>query len=152
MRPFISSGALKVMGYEEKSYYRRIETIRGYFNFNMDLLKPSVRQELFGANPVYTKTRDSVPTIYRGNARVTNSLIADGCVIDGEVENCVLFRGVSVAKGAKLKNCVIMQDGYIEDDVELENVIFDKDVTIRSHGRLIGEKQYPIVIGKNITL
>lgn len=152
LRPFINSGALKIMAYEEKSYYRRIETIRGYFNFNMDLLKPGVRSELFGENPVYTKTRDSIPTIYRGNAKVTNSLIADGCVIDGEVENCVLFRGVTVGKGAKLKNCIVMQDGYIEDDVELENVIFDKAVTIRSRSRLIGQKQYPIVIGKNITL
>ena len=79
-------------------------------------------------------------------------MVADGCVIEGEVENCVLFRGVRVGKGARLKNCVIMQDSYIEDDVELENVIFDKEVTIRSHGRLIGQSQYPIVIGKNITL
>ncbi len=152
LRPFIASGALKIMGYEEKGYYRRIETIRGYFNFNMDLLKPGVRDELFGGNPVYTKTRDYIPTIYRSEAKVKNSLIADGCVIAGEVENCVLFRGVRVARGAKLKNCVIMQDGYIEDDVELENTIFDKAVTIRSHSRLVGPSQYPIVIGKNITL
>ena len=111
-----------------------------------------VRDALFGKNPVFTKTRDSVPTIYRAGAKVTNSLVADGCVIDGEVENCVLFRGVRVGKGARLKNCVIMQDSYVEDDVELENVIFDKEVTIRSHGRLVGQAQYPIVIGKNITL
>ena len=152
LRPAINSGALKIKAYEEKGYYRRIETIRGYFNFNMDLLKPGVRKELFNGNPVYTKTRDSIHTIYRNNAKVTNSLVADGCVIDGEVENCVLFRGVTIGKGARLKNCVIMQDGYIEEDVELENVIFDKAVTIRSRGRLIGQKQYPIVIGKNITL
>ena len=152
LRPYINSGALKIMAYNEEGYYRRIETIRGYFNFNMDLLKPGVRDELFGVNPVYTKTRDSVPTIYRENAKVSNSLIADGCVIDGEVENCVLFRGVVVGKGAKLKNCVIMQDGYIEEGVELENVIFDKAVTIRSNSRLVGPGQYPIVIGKNITL
>jgi glucose-1-phosphate adenylyltransferase len=152
LRPAVHAGSMRIMGYEEKSYYRRIETIRGYFNFNMDLLKPGVRDELFGGNPVYTKTRDYIPTIYRGNAKIASSLIADGCVIDGEVENCVLSRGVRVGKGAKLKNCVIMQDSYIEDDVQLENVIFDKEVTIRSHGRLIGEKAYPIVIGKNITL
>lgn len=150
--PAIQAGSLKIMGYEETSYYRRIETIRGYFNLSLDLLKPEVRDALFGKNPVFTKTRDSVPTIYRGGAKVTNSLVADGCVIDGEVENCVLFRGVRIGKGAKLKNCVIMQDSYIEDDVELENVIFDKEVTIRSHGRLVGQSQYPIVIGKNITL
>ena len=152
LRPAARSGSMKIMGYEEKSYYRRVETIRGYYNLNMDLLKKGVFDEVFGKLPVYTKTRDSVPTIYRDNAKVSNSLIADGCEIDGEVENCVLFRGVKVGKGAKLKNCVIMQDGYVEEDVELENVIFDKAVTIRSHSRLIGQKQYPIVIGKNITL
>ena len=150
--PAIHVGSLRIMGYEENAYYRRIETIRGYFNFSMDLLKPDVRKDLFGGNPVFTKTRDSVPTIYRSDARVKNSLIADGCVIEGEVENCVLSRGVRVGKGSRIKNCIIMQDSYIEDEVELENVIFDKEVTIRSHGRLIGEEQYPIVIGKNITL
>ena len=150
--PAIQANSLKIMGYEETSYYRRVETIRGFFNLNLELLGAEAAKALFDANPIFTKTRDSVPTIYRGSAKVTNSLIADGCVIEGEVENCVLFRGVRVGKGAKLKNCVIMQDSYIEDDVELENVIFDKEVTIRSHGRLIGQSQYPIVIGKNITL
>ena len=152
LRPFIQAGTLKIMAHEEKGYYRRIETIRGYFNFNMDLLNFNVRKELFGNNPVYTKTRDSAPSIYRANAQIRNSLVADGCVIDGTVENCVLFRGVHIAANAKLKNCVIMQDSYIEEFAELENVILDKAVTIRSHGRLIGQKQYPIVIGKNITL
>ncbi|MBE5775153.1 MAG: glucose-1-phosphate adenylyltransferase subunit GlgD [Clostridiales bacterium] len=152
LRPYIKSGSLKIMGYEEKAYYRRIETIRGFFNFNMDLLNYKVRKELFGKNPVYTKTRDSAPAIYREGAQVQNSLIADDCVIEGSVENCILFRGVHVARNAKLTNCIIMQDSYIDEFVELENVILDKAVTIRSHGRLIGQKQYPIVIGKNITL
>ncbi|MGX8706126.1 MAG: glucose-1-phosphate adenylyltransferase subunit GlgD [bacterium] len=150
--PAIQANSLKIMGYEETSYYRRVETIRGFFNLNLELLGAEAAKALFDANPIFTKTRDSVPTIYRGSAKVTNSLVADGCVIEGEVENSVLFRGVRVGKGAKLKNCIIMQDSYIEDDVELENVIFDKEVTIRSHGRLIGQAQYPIVIGKNITL
>ena len=81
-----------------------------------------------------------------------NSLIADGCVIEGTVENCVLVRGVRIAKGAVVRDCIIMQDSYIEEFVELENVILDKAVTVRSHGRMIGQRQYPIVIGKNVTL
>ena len=152
LRPAAHSGSMKILGYEEKSYYRRVETIRGYFNLNMDLLKQGVFEEVFGKTPVYTKTRDSVPTIYRESAKVANSLIADGCVIDGTVEDSVVFRGVVVGKGAKLKNCVILQDCYIEDGVELENVICDKAVTIRKGERLVGPKQYPIVIGKNVTL
>ena len=140
------------MGYQMDCYYRRIETILSYFNFNLDLLNYDVRKELFNSTPVYTKTRDEVPAIYRESAQVKNSLVADGCVIEGNVENSILFRGVHVARGANLKNCIIMQDGYIEEFVELENVILDKDVTVRSHGRMIGQKQYPIVIGKGVTL
>ena len=140
------------MAYRMDGYYRRIETVKNYFNFNLDLLNYDVRKELFSANPVYTKTRDEVPAIYREGAQVKNSLVADGCVIEGTVENCILFRGVHVARGANLKNCIIMQDSYIEEFVELENVILDKDVTVRSHGRMIGQRQYPIVIGKGVTL
>ena len=152
IRPYINSGALKIMGYEFKGYYRRIETIKGFFKFNMDLLNYDVRRELFDTHPVYTKTRDEVSAIYRSSAEVKNSLVADGCVIEGSVENCVLFRGVHVGRGAHLKDCIIMQDCYIEEEVEMENVILDKVVTVRAHGRLIGQRQYPIVIGKNVTL
>lgn len=152
LRPYIKSAALKIMGYEFSGYFRRIETIKGFFKFNMDLLKYDVRKELFGANPVYTKTRDDAPALYHSGASVQNSLVADGCVIEGSVENCVLFRGVHIGRGAKIKDCIIMQDSYIEEDVEMENVILDKAVTVRAHGRLIGQRQYPIVIGKNVTL
>ena len=152
LRPYIHSGALKIMTYRMEGYYRRIETIKSYFNFNLDLLNYDVRKELFGTKPVYTKTRDDVPAIYREGAQVKNSLVADGCVIEGNVENCILFRGVHVARGANLKNCIIMQDSYIEDFVELENIILDKSVTVRSHGRMVGQRQYPIVIGKGVTL
>ena len=152
LRPYILSNALKVMGFEFKGYFRRIETIKGFFKFNMDLLKKEVRKELFSTNPVFTKTRDDAPAIYRKSAEVKNSLVADGCVIEGSVENCVLFRGVHIGKGAKIKDCIIMQDSYIEDGVEMENVILDKAVTVRARGRLIGQVQYPIVIGKNVTL
>jgi len=150
--PYIVSRALNITGYEMHGYYRRIETIKSYFNFNLDLLNYDVRKELFVDRPVYTKTRDEVPAIYREGAQVRNSLVADGCVIEGSVENCILFRGVQVKRGAKLKNCIIMQDTDVEEFVELENVILDKDVTVRSHGRMIGERMYPIVIGKGVTL
>ncbi len=152
LQPYIQSGSLKICGYEYKGYFRRVETIKGYFNCNMDLLDPELRRALFSAYPVYTKTRDDVPALYRGDCRVKNSLVADGCVIEGTVENCVLFRGVHIGRGAVVRNSVLMQDDVIEEFVELENVILDKDVTVRSHGRLIGQRQYPIVIGKNVTL
>ena len=152
IQPAIKSGSLKVYGYEFEGYYRRIETIKSYFRCNMDLLDHNVRQELFKKSPVFTKTRDDVPAVYREGNNVKNSLVADGCVIEGNVENCVLFRGVHIGRNASVKNAIIMQDSEIEDSVELENVILDKNVTVRTHGRLIGQVQYPIVIGKNVTL
>ena len=152
IQPAIKSGSLKVYGYEFEGYYRRIETIKSYFRCNMDLLDYNVRQELFKKSPVFTKTRDDVPAVYREGNNVKNSLVADGCVIEGSVENCVLFRGVHIGRNASVKNAIIMQDSEIEDSVELENVILDKNVTVRAHGRLIGQVQYPIVIGKNVTL
>ena len=85
-------------------------------------------------------------------AQVVNSLVADGCIIEGTVENCVLFRGVRVARGAHIRGSILMQDCDIGEKVELENTILDKNVTMLSGKRLIGEKQYPIVVGKNVTL
>jgi glucose-1-phosphate adenylyltransferase len=116
----------------------------------MDMLHYDIRQELF-ANPVYTKVRDEVPAKYVEGARASNSLVADGCIIEGTVENSVLFRGVRVRAGAVVRNSVVLQESEIQEGVEVENVILDKAVTIRS-GKLIGQKAYPIVIGKNMTL
>ena len=152
LRGHIRTGMLDVRGYEYKGYYRRVETVNGYYRLNMDLLGRYYRKALFSDYPVYTKERDEVPAIYGPRAKVKNSLIADGCVIEGTVENCVLFRGVKIGRGAVVKNSIIMQDSYIEDSVEADYVILDKAVTMRAHGRLIGQRQYPIVIGKNITL
>ena len=78
--------------------------------------------------------------------------MADGCIIEGTVEDCVLFRGVRVARGAHIRGSILMQDCDIGEKVELENTILDKNVTMLSGKRLIGEKQYPIVVGKNVTL
>lgn len=152
LRDRIASGLLDVRGYEYKGYHRRVETVKGYYRLNMDLLGSYYRKALFGQSPVYTKERDEVPTVYGKNAEVKNSLIADGCVINGTVENCVIFRGVKIGSGCVIRNSIIMQDSYIEDSVELDHVILDKAVTMRANGRLIGQKQYPIVIGKNVTL
>jgi len=152
LQEYVKSGSMRIMGYEYKGYYRLIETIKGFYRMNMDLLDPGIRKEIFSVNPVYTKTRDDAPAKYLEGANVKGSLIADGCVIEGTVENCVLFRGVHVGKGASLKDCIIMQDSDIGAGCALENVILDKDVTIRNGARLISEKLYPIVIGKNVTL
>ncbi|MBQ3667829.1 MAG: glucose-1-phosphate adenylyltransferase subunit GlgD [Clostridia bacterium] len=152
IRPSIADRSMKVMGCEFKGYCRRMETINSFYNLNMDLLRPEVRQEIFGKNPVFTKTRDDAPAKYLPGAKVKNSLIADGCEIEGEVEDSVLFRGVKVCKGAKIKGAIIMQDGYIGEDAVLENVILDKDVTVLKGGKMTAPRHYPVVLGKNVTI
>ena len=142
---------LGIYGYEVKGFVRTLESLRSYYEVSMDILNPENRKALF-ASPVYTKVRDQFPAVYGISAKVKNSLIADGCKIDGEVENCILFRGVTVAKGAKLKNCIIMQDSYIGDNSEIECVIADKQVVVKPNKKLCGASNYPVYIGKGIVI
>lgn len=152
LQRYVRSRALRICGYEYNGYNRRVETINSYYALNMDLIRPEPRRELFSVNPVYTKIRDEVPARYMTGAHIVNSLVADGCVIEGTVENSVLFRGVYVGKGAHIKNSILMQEDNIEEGVEIEHAILDKKVTIRRGGRLIAPLHYPIVIGKNVTV
>jgi len=140
---------LYVNGYKFEGYTKRIKDVKSYFDFNMDVLSPQVRFEIFGKdNNVYTKVKDQVPTKYNDAAVVRNSIIADGCVIDGTVINSVLFRGVKVKAGTVIKNSIIMENTEINENCALENVILDKDVIIRSDRKLISTENYPIIIGK----
>ena len=81
-------------------------------------------------------------------SKVTNSLVADGCTIEGEVENCVLFRGVTIKKGAKVKNCVLMQDTVVEADAKVEYVVTDKNVRITAAKELSGTDTFPVYVAK----
>ncbi|MBP3696381.1 MAG: glucose-1-phosphate adenylyltransferase subunit GlgD [Clostridia bacterium] len=142
---------LGVYGYEVTGFVRTLQSLRSYYEVSMEILKPENRKALF-ASPVYTKVRDQFPAVYGISAKVKNSLIADGCKIDGEVENCILFRGVTVAKGAKLKNCIIMQGSYIGDNSSLECVIADKAVVVKPNKKLCGASNYPVYVGKGIVI
>ncbi len=127
----------------------RIDSLPSYFSSNMALLDSDMRNEIFFRHGlIYTKVRDEVPTRYVKGCTVKNSLIADGCHIFGEVENSVLFRGVTVEKGAKIKNCILMQDTKIEENVELEYTICDKDVTVTRGRLLMGAPAHQIIITK----
>jgi glucose-1-phosphate adenylyltransferase len=152
LQRYIRNNLLRVNSYRFKGYSQRVETVNSYYSFNMDLINRQVRGELFSVNPIYTKKRDEVPAYYSPSAQVKNSLVADGCIIEGKVENSVLFRGVRVGKGASVKNSILMQEDNIQANVELEYVIFDKNVTIQSGERFIAPSQHPIVIGKNETI
>lgn len=149
----IRDAGMRVAGYEYQDVCYRMDSVQSYFKFNLDVIDPKIRHALFSEDhPVYTKVRDELPARYLENAKVVNSMVADGCIVDGTVEHSVLFRGVKVAKGAKIKNCVIMQDSQIEEGVQLENCILDKQAVIKRDGKLIGPNTYPIVISKDMTI
>lgn len=130
-------------------YAGHINSIQQYFHTNMDLLDSKVRSDLFFKyGHIYTKVRDDVPAKYGDSAVVLNSLIADGCFIEGEVENSILFRGVSIGKGAKISNSIIMQGTKIDRNVKLNYAIADKDVFIQNNRILMGFESYPLYIAK----
>ena len=148
----VNEGTMKVCGYEYTDPAWRLDSVQSYFNFNMDILDTKVRKSLFDSHPVYTKVRDDMPARFLGEPEVTNSLIANGCIVEGTVENSVLFRGVKIAKGAIVRNCVVMQDAQVQEGAEIDHCILDKQAVIRRNGRLIGPAAYPIVIAKNVVI
>lgn len=143
---------LDIQGYCYDGYVAFIHDMKSYFDENMKLLEADNLNALFGAGPVWTKIRDDNPTRYIKGAKVSNVMAADGCVIEGEVENSVLFRGVKVAKGAKVKNCVLMQDTVVGEGANLEYVITDKDVTITSGKSLVGTDSFQVFVSKKQTV
>ena len=118
----------------------------------MGLLKGEYKELFSNEHPVYTKVRDDMPAIYGVCADAKNSLVADGCIIKGTVENCILFRGVQIAEGAVVKNSIIMQDSFISSGAKINCAILDKNVVIKPGRELSGAESYPIYIGKNITV
>ena len=137
-----------VKAYEFNGYVALINSIKSYFDENMALLKQENADALFSGNSIYTKVRDDNPTRYTATAQAKNIMAADGCVIEGTVENCVLFRGVKIAKGAVVKNCILMQDTVIAENTTAEYLITDKNVTITANQEVKGTASYPMYIAK----
>lgn len=135
--------------YRFDGFCDRIHNMESFFQTNMELLKADVRKELFNVQrPIYTKVRDEVPAKYGLQAKVMNSLVADGCIIEGQVENSIIFRGVKVGKGTVIRNSIIMQGTTIEDGAQLDYVITDKDVLIKDGRKLAGYLTYPLYVPK----
>lgn len=148
-----NADTLKIGCYEVTEYAKMINNVQEFFESNMDLLQKNVRNELFGLdNPVYTKLRDEMPCKYGFDSRVENSLIAEGCVIEGEVKNSIVFRGVKVGKGAKIENCILMQSCEVGENAQLEYVVADKNVVFKDGRTLMGCRTFPMVIGKGLTV
>lgn len=146
-------GELNIMAYEYDGYFSRICSIASYLKANQELLDPEKARALFlPKRAIYTKVRDNAPAKYDLDSKVTNSLVADGCIIEGEVENSILFRGVKVAKGAKVKNCILMQGTVVGAKSDINYLITDKNVNIGDNHILNGAESYPMYVGKGASV
>ena len=144
------AGQLKICPYVFDGYAARLQSVAGYFARSMELLNPEVRTDLFApGRPVRTKDRSDPSTYYGPGSRAVNSLVADGCIIEGEVENSILFRGVRVEKGAKVSGCVLMQGTAVQAGAVLKYAITDKNVRVNPGRMLMGHNTYPLSIAKN---
>ncbi len=157
LRDFIqhefNRGRLSINLYEVDTTVLRIRDVNEYFQNSLAILNDDVSAALFrGDRPIHTRVTDEVPASYGLECQVQNCVIADGCFVDGSVENSVLSRGVKIGKGAKVKNCIIMQGSVVGEGACLENVIVDKWVTISGGAQLKGLESNPVVIRKGVTV
>ncbi|MDE5666996.1 MAG: glucose-1-phosphate adenylyltransferase subunit GlgD [Clostridia bacterium] len=146
LSPGVSS--YRLYGYKFDGYYKSIDSLATYFDANMDLLDKKIRTELFGERGIYTKVNDSSPAKFAESASVKNSLVSDGCLIEGTVENSILFRGVKIGKGAVVKNCILMTDNIVGENCTLSYVVSDKNSVIRDNRVLAGCDIQPYFINK----
>ena len=142
----------KVYNYD--GWYAQIGSLESYFECSMKLLDNDARARLFGIKnyPILTKVRNSAPTRYCEGAKVINSVVAEGCIIEGTVENSIIFSGVHVGKGAVVRNSILFQDSYVCPDATLNCVIADKNVMIKDGRTLSGHSSMPFYIGKDVTV
>lgn len=146
-------GKVSVNTYPFKGVAMFNESVGEYYDNSLSLIRKDIREDLFHYNhTVYTKVRDRVPTYYGETSEIENCLVADGCILEGEVEDSVLFREVTVCKGAEVENCVIMNNAVIGEGAELKYAILDKDVTVTPGAKLIGTKHSPIIVKRGETV
>ena len=147
------ASVLNIRGYCFDGWSNKLTGLKNYMDSNLALLNPAVRASLFPAErPIYTRVRDEVSARYGSFAEVENSLITDGCVIDGKVENSVIFRGARIEKGAVVSGCVLMHNTVVKSGAVLRHVITDKNVVVSSGEQLSGSEKYPLYIPKGTEL
>ena len=135
--------------YVHPGYAAAIRTVQTYYKASMDMLDAANRDQLFPAErPVRTKNSEGVSTYYGENAVSKNSLVADNCIIEGSIENCIIFSGARIRPGAVLKNCIIMRGCEIGEGTELKYVISDKVSSFAPGIALSGSPRLPIVVPK----
>lgn len=143
---------LNIYGYEVKEYAKTIDSLQSYYDISMALVSGDYKLLFNKERPVYTKVCDNMPTTYGLSSDVKSSLIADGCIIKGKVENSILFRGVTVEEGAEIKNSIVMQNTFVGQNAKVNYAILDKSVFVKPARELSGAQTYPLYVGKKITI
>lgn len=143
-------GKLNVNAYEVKGFCPVMDSLKSYFDANFALLNQDIYKELFCSRPVYSKVYDDMPAVYGIKSDVSNSLIADGSVINGKVENSIIFRDCRVEKGATVSNSIVLPHGIISENSSIAFAVTDKSVTVRSGRNISGADSFPVYIGKGI--
>ena len=141
---------LDIRGVQHKGYFASISDLKSYFDVNLELLDMKKAEELITSDwPIYTRTTDSCPAHYFAGASVRNSMVANGCLVEGTVENSVIGRGVEIRKGAVIKNCVILGHCVIGEGVHLENQVVDKYAKISHAKEIIADAEHPGYVNRN---
>ena len=140
----------RIYAYKIKDYWRNIASVADYYGTNMDFLKPEVRDYFFKQYPdIYSKVDDLPPAKYNVGAKIKNSLISSGCIVNGTVEDSVIFKETYIGSNCYIKNSIILNDVYIGDNTHIENCIVESRDTIRAGSRFVGEGGIRIVVEKN---
>ncbi|MGM0409524.1 MAG: glucose-1-phosphate adenylyltransferase subunit GlgD [Bacillota bacterium] len=152
---FIKDGIIRnlnkysIKAFPFKGYIANINSLASYFNNSLELLDSKIREDIFFKNQIFTKPKDEAPTKFSDRGQAKNIIAANGCIIEGEVENSILFRGATIKRGAQVKNSIIMQKTTVGRNAKLENVITDKNAQINNNTELKGTKDFPVVVEKN---
>lgn len=140
----------RIYGYKMQEYWSNIASVESYYKTNMDFLKPEVRDYFFRQYPdIYSKVDDLPPAKYNPGSCVKNSLVSSGCIVNGYVENSILFKKTFVGENCVIKNSIILNDVYLGDNTHIENCIVESRDTIRANSWHVGEDGIKIVIEKN---
>ena len=140
----------RIYGYKIKDYWRNIASVDDYYSTNMDFLKADVRNYFFKQYPdVYSKVDDLPPAKYNPGSQVRNSLVSSGCIVNGVVENSVIFKKSYIGNNCVIKNSIILNDVYIGDNTHIENCIVESRDTIRANSYFVGEGEVKIVVERN---
>lgn len=142
-----SCAELNVLGYRHTGYCACINSLRSYYDCCMDLRNAKALNNLINDKwPIYTATNDSCPTLYKTGGEVKDSIVANGCIIEGKVINSIISRSVIIEKGAVVKDSIIMPDVVIEENAHVENVIADRFAHISDMHEIVGTKEEPLYI------